>query len=288
MTVYPFVLHLGRWPVIGTFDLTGYGVMMMVAFLMAGWAIQLQLQRRNLNADYAADIVMAAVIGGLLGAKLWYVALTGESPFHRGGFVWYGGFLGGSAGILLLGWLKRVPMRFTMDLCAAPLTLGYALGRVGCFLVNDDYGIPSSLPWAMKFPQGLPPTTGAELNALHVHLPPGTPLDQVLAVHPTEIYETITMLLVFWWLWRRREHTHGSGWLFGWYLVLGGLERLLVEFLRAKDDRKLGMFTLAQAMSACLVLLGVYLLNRWRAADSVTGDAARALAPKPAASSTGG
>ncbi|HEY6852917.1 MAG TPA: prolipoprotein diacylglyceryl transferase [Gemmatimonadales bacterium] len=288
MTVYPFVLHLGRWPLIGNFDLTGYGVMMMVAFLMAGWAIQLQLQRRNLNADFAADIVMAAVIGGLLGAKLWYVALTGESPFHRGGFVWYGGFLGGSAGILLLGWLKRVPTRFTMDLCAAPLTLGYALGRVGCFLVNDDYGIPSSLPWAMKFPQGLPPTTGAELNALHVHLPPGTPLDQVLAVHPTEIYETITMLLVFWWLWRRRDHTHGSGWLFGWYLVLGGLERLLVEFLRAKDDRLLGIFTLAQAMSVCLVLLGVYLLSRWRAADSVTAEAVKVLTPRPAASSAGG
>jgi phosphatidylglycerol:prolipoprotein diacylglycerol transferase len=288
MTVYPFVLHLGRWPVIGNFDLTGYGVMMMVAFLMAGWAIQLQLQRRQLNPEYAADIVMAAVIGGLIGAKLWYVALTGESPFHRGGFVWYGGFLGATAAILGLGWLKRVPTRFTLDLCAAPLALGYALGRVGCFLVNDDYGIPSSLPWAMKFPAGLPPTTGAELTALHVHLPPGTPLDQVFAVHPTEIYETITMLVVFWWLWRQRDHPLGSGWLTGWYLVLGGLERFLVEFLRAKDDRLLGPFTLAQATSAGLVLVGVYLLNRWRGATASDAEVVKALAPRPAASSAGG
>ena len=288
MTVYPLVLHLGRWPLIGNFDLTGYGVMMMVAFLMAGWAIQLQLQRRQLNAEYAADIVMVAVIGGLLGAKLWYVALTGESPFHRGGFVWYGGFLGGTAGILALGWLKRVPVRFTLDLCAAPLALGYALGRVGCFLVNDDYGIPSSLPWAMKFPQGLPPTTAAELTALHVHLPAGTPPDQLFAVHPTEIYETVAMLLVFWWLWRAREHPLGTGWLAAGYLMLGGLERFLVEFLRAKDDRVLGPFTLAQATSGCLMLVGVYLLNRWRGADTSGAEVAKALAPRPVASSAGG
>jgi phosphatidylglycerol:prolipoprotein diacylglycerol transferase len=288
MTVYPFILHLGRWPVLGNFDLTGYGLMMMAAFLMAGWAIQLQLQRRGLNQEYAADIVMAAVVGGLIGAKLWYVGLTGESPFHRGGFVWYGGFLGGTTGILLLGWLKRVPTRFTMELCAAPLALGYALGRVGCFLVNDDYGIPSSLPWAMKFPQGLPPTTAAELTALHVPLPAGTPPDQLFAVHPTQIYETIAMLLVFWWLWRQRDHAHGTGWLAGCYLVLGGLERFLVEFVRAKDDRVLGPFTLAQATSVGLVLVGLYLVNRWRNADTLGVAAAKALAPRPPVTSAGG
>jgi len=155
MTVYPFVLHLGP------LELTGYGLMMMVAFLMAGWAIQLDLRERTLDEDYAADIVIAGVIGGLVGAKLWYVFLTGESEalLRRGGFVWYGGFLGAVAAILLNGWRRRVPARFTAEICAAPLALGYALGRVGCFLVNDDYGIPSSLPWAMKFPAGLPPTT---------------------------------------------------------------------------------------------------------------------------------
>src|SRR5258705_8676853 len=89
MTVYPFVLHLGP------LELTGYGLMMMVAFLMAGWAIQLDLRHRGLDEDYAADIVIAGVIGGLVGAKLWYVLLTGEADalFRRGGFVWYGGFI---------------------------------------------------------------------------------------------------------------------------------------------------------------------------------------------------
>ena len=260
MNVYPFVLHLG--PV----ELTGYGLMMMVAFLMAGWAIQLDLRDRGLDEDYAADIVIAGVIGGLVGAKIWYVLLTGETAalLRRGGFVWYGGFLGAVAAILLNGWRRRVPGRFTAEICAAPLALGYALGRVGCFLVNDDYGIPSSVPWAMKFPSGLPPTTVMNLRAMGVKFPPGTDPMQVVAVHPTQIYETGLMLLVFWWLWRRRHHAHGTGWLWGCYLVFAGAERFLVEILRAKDDRLFGSFTLAQATSLLLIIVGGLLVLKWR------------------------
>jgi phosphatidylglycerol:prolipoprotein diacylglycerol transferase len=260
MTAYPFVLH------IGPLALTGYGLMMMVAFLVAGWAIQVDLRSRGMGEEYAADIIVGAVIGGLVGAKLWYVALTGDlsSIFQRGGFVWYGGFLGGTLGVATAGWLKRVPQRFTMELCAAPLALGYALGRVGCFLVNDDYGIPSTLPWALKFPQGLPRSTVAELSRMGVEFPPGADPDLVVAVHPTQLYETAIMFLVFVWLWNHRRHQHGTGWLFAWYLVLAGAERFLVEFVRAKDDRMIGAFTLAQVTSALLVVVGSYLLYRWR------------------------
>lgn len=261
MTVYPFVLQLGP------LELTGYGLMMMVAFLMAGWAIQLDLRQRGLDEDYAADIVIAGVIGGLVGAKLWYVVLTGEtdSLLRRGGFVWYGGFLGAVAAILINGWRRKVPGRFTAEICAAPLALGYALGRVGCFLVNDDYGIPSSLPWAMKFPAGLPPSTAVNLEAMGVTFPPGTPPTQVFAVHPTQIYETLAMFLAFWWMWRRRGHGHGTGWLFGCYLIFAGAERFLVEFVRAKDDRLLGPFTLAQVTSLLLIAAGAWLCYRLRA-----------------------
>jgi len=266
MTVYPLVFHLGP------FTVTGYGLMMMVAFLMAGWAIQLDLRERGRGEEYAADIVMAAVIGGLVGAKIWYVLLTGEwsALLRRGGFVWYGGFLGGAAGVLLAGWLKRVTPRLTAELCAAPLALGYALGRVGCFLVNDDYGIPSSLPWAMKFPQGLPPTTVADLTSLHVKFPPGTDPLQVVAVHPTQLYETALMFLAFVWLWRLRGHAHGTGWRFGVYLMLAGAERFLIEIVRAKDDRLLGPFTLAQLTSVLLVLVGGFLIRQWRDREAVS------------------
>ena len=272
MTVYPLIIHLGPLAI------TGYGLMMMVAFLMAGWAIQLELRRRRLDEDYAADIVIAAVIGGLVGAKIWYVLLTGQwsALLSRGGLVWYGGFLGGTAGVLLNGWRKRVPTRFTLEIAAPALALGYGLGRVGCFLVNDDYGIPSSLPWAMKFPNGLPPSTVGELARAGVSFPAGSDPLQVVAVHPTQIYETLVMLLVCWWLWQRREHRHATGWLFGCYLIFAGAERFLVEFIRAKDDRLFGNFTLAQATSLALVAVGVYLLQRWR--ESVAGDPASAVA----------
>jgi phosphatidylglycerol---prolipoprotein diacylglyceryl transferase len=264
VTVYPFVLKIGPLAV------TGYGLMMMVAFLMAGWAIQLDLRRRGLRDEYAADIVIGAVIGGLVGAKIWYVALTGDlaSLLQRGGFVWYGGLLGGVAGVLTAGWLKRVPARFTCEICAAPLALGYAMGRIGCFLVNDDYGSPSTLPWAMKFPQGLPRSTVGELTLMGESFPPGTDANVVVAVHPTQIYETALMFLAFAWLWQRRTHGHGTGWLFGWYLVLAGVERFLIEFVRAKDDRLIGDFTLAQATSIASLAVGLYLLRLWREKDA--------------------
>ena len=265
MTIYPLTFQLGP------LTITGYGLMMMVAFLMAGWAIQVDLRRRGMNEDYAADIVFAAVIGGIVGAKIWYVLLTGEwdALFRRGGFVWYGGFLGGVAAVLGLGWWRRVPARWAMELTAAPLALGYALGRVGCFLVNDDYGIPSTLPWAMQFPEGLPPTTVGQLSSnLHVTaFPPGTNVadsSTLVAVHPTQIYETVLMMLAFWWLWRLRDDRHAVGWRFGVYLVLAGAERFLVEFVRAKDDRLLGPFTLAQLTSVLVMVAGVWVIAQLR------------------------
>lgn len=277
MTVYPLVFKLGPLSV------TGYGLMMMVAFLMAGWAIQLELRRRGLEEEYAADIVMAAVIGGLVGGRLWYVFVTGQwdALFGRGGLVWYGGFFGGVIAVLGNGWRKGVPMRFTLELAAPALALGYALGRIGCFLVNDDYGVPSALPWAMRFPQGLPPSTVGELSRAGVTFPEGMDALQVVAVHPTQIYETVVMLGVFAWLWSRRTHGHGTGWLFGAWLVCAGVERFLVEFLRVKDDRFLAGFTLAQATSVALVLAGVLLLRRWSDRAATPEPDLSALRPKP-------
>jgi phosphatidylglycerol:prolipoprotein diacylglycerol transferase len=276
MTIYPFTLKLGP------LALTGYGLMMMVAFLMAGWAIQLELRRRNLDQEYAADIVIAAVIGGLVGAKLWYVAVTGEvgALLSRGGLVWYGGFFGGVLAVLANGWRKRVPMRFTFEITAPALALGYALGRVGCFLVNDDYGLPTDLPWGMKFPAGMPPSTVGELLRAGATFPPDTPPTMVVAVHPTQIYETLVMLAVFAWLWQRRAHPHAVGWLFGAYLVFAGIERFLVEFVRAKDDRIFGTFSLAQLTSVVLVGVGVYLLRKWRTADPLTTSQPESLRPR--------
>ena len=266
MTFYPLKITLPFWP----HEITGYGLMMMVAFLVGGWLISRELRRRGLGEDYAADMVAAAVIGGIVGAKLWYVVLYQDlgSLFSRGGLVWYGGFIGGALAVMLNGRRLGVPIRWTMQLGAPALALSYALGRIGCFLVNDDYGRPTDLPWAVRFPEGLPPTTAANLQTLFgIPVPAGTDPTTVLAVHPTQIYEAILMTAAFVVLWRLRD-AKPIGWLFGLYLVFAGVERFVIEIVRAKDDRLLGPFTLAQLMSVILVAIGCWLMAKWRTGDS--------------------
>jgi phosphatidylglycerol---prolipoprotein diacylglyceryl transferase len=261
MTIYPFKFQLGF------LEITGYGLMMMVAFLMGGWLIALELKRRGLSEDYAADMIAAAVIGGIVGAKLWYVAVAQDAGalFSRGGLVWYGGFIGGAAAVILNGWRLKVPLRWTMHLSAPALAAAYALGRIGCFLVNDDYGRPTDLPWAVKFPQGLPPSTAANMEQLFgIPVAAGTDPSTVLAVHPTQIYEAIIMLAAFMLLWSLRKGGRPIGWLFGLYLVIAGVERFLIEILRAKDDRFLGPFTLAQLTSVVLIAIAVWVVMKLR------------------------
>jgi phosphatidylglycerol:prolipoprotein diacylglycerol transferase len=216
------------------------------------------------------------------------VLISGQwgALLSRGGLVWYGGFFGGVLAVLLNGWRKRVPARFTFELTAPALALGYALGRVGCFLVNDDYGVPSSLPWAMKFPQGLPPSSVQELERMGVTFPANTDPNLIVAVHPTQLYETAIMLAAFAWLWSRRAHLHATGWMFGAYLLWAGAERFVVELVRAKDDRLFGPISLAQATSMALVLAGVYLLRRWsrpEPGDPAAPDVLKPRAATPAA-----
>lgn len=265
MNIYPFALHLG--PV----ELTGYGIMMMVGFLMGGWLITLELRRRGLYEEYAADITVAAVVGGIVGAKLWYWVLNGGSLFSRGGLVWYGGFVGGFLAVMLNGWRLKVPIRWTFHLCAPALAAAYALGRIGCFIVNDDYGRPTNLPWGVRFPQGLPPSTAQNLQQqFGVPIPPGTDPSAVLAVHPTQLYETTLMLIAFAVLWRLRVKERPIGWLFGVYLVCAGLERFVIEIFRAKDDRFFGPLTLAQLVSIVLVVGGAVILTTFRRDDGLS------------------
>lgn len=256
MTVYPLLIKIGG------FTITGYGIMMMVAFLLAGWLYSLELKRTSRDPGLAWDAVVAAVVGGIVGAKIYYALLVGDvaALFSRGGLVWYGGFLGGVIGVSLLLWWKKQAIWPQADLVAPALAAGYAAGRVGCFLVGDDYGVPSDVPWAMKFPQGSPPTTARVLqNEFGVDIPAGTPPDAVLAVHPTQIYEVLIAAAIFALLWRARKHGHRPGWLFGIFLALMGMERIFVEIFRAKDDRFFGPFTLAQTISLVMIAVGAWL-----------------------------
>jgi len=263
MTVYPLVFD------IGPLTITGFGIMMMLGFFTAGWVIQYQLLDKGLNKAYAEHIVIAGVVGGILGAKLWYVALhpSSASLLSRGGLVWYGGFVGGTAAILLNGWRLRVPTRFTMEIAAPAVAVGHGIGRVGCFLVQDDYGVPTDLPWGLRFPEGVPPTTAFQMRSWGIEVSPELPPDAVLAVHPTQLYEVAAMLFVFWMLWRLRNHKHAMGWLAAIYMIAVGIERFLIEFIRAKDDRLLGPFTIAQLTSVVILCIGIGLAIRWKNPD---------------------
>ena len=250
-------------PIIGPLTVTGFGIVMMLTFLMGGWILDRELRRLRFNTEYAGDMIFAAVIGGIIGAKLWFVVLNGGSLFDRSGLVWYGGFFGGTLAVILNGWRRRVPVRWTAQLVAPVLAGGYALGRVGCFLVGDDYGGPTSLPWGVRFPDGSPPSTAANLRFFHVQVPDSVAANTVMAVHPTQLYEVLIMLVVFAVLWRWRTRTRGTGWILGAYLVFAGVERFFVEMLRAKDDRLLGAFTVAQVASITIILVGTILVARW-------------------------
>jgi phosphatidylglycerol:prolipoprotein diacylglycerol transferase len=259
VTVYPLHIHVGR------FTLTGYGIMMMLGFLVAGWVYARELRRRGFDSAIAWDTVVLGVLGGLAGSKLYFAISVArlDALFSRGGLVWYGGLAGGVVAVLVYYWLKRLPLPVFLDAVSPSLAIGYLLGRVGCFMVNDDYGLPSRLPWAMAFPRGAPPSTAENLrNLFHAVIPAGTPPSQVLTVHPTQLYEIALTFVVFWLLWRWREHRHAAGWLFGAYLVLSSVERIVAEIFRAKDDRVLGAITVAQILSVALILGGALLMRR--------------------------
>jgi len=261
MPIHPFNIQLGP------LEITGYGIMMMVGFLLGGWLIERELRRLGFRTEYSGDIVLAAVVGGVLGAKLWYVALTQDmgALFSRGGLVWYGGFFGGSLAVLLMGRHRGVPVRWTVQLTAPALAAAYALGRAGCFMVGDDYGRPTASFVGVQFPDGLPPSTAGTMQAMFgIPVPPGLDPATVMSVHPTQLYEVAIMLGAFMVLWTWRTRPFGTGWLFGAYLAFAGTERFLIEFLRAKDDRFLGPFTVAQLTSTLLVALGIVLILRWK------------------------
>jgi phosphatidylglycerol:prolipoprotein diacylglycerol transferase len=250
---------------LGPLQFTGFGLAVLAAFGLSQIVTMRELTRRghDLYAQTMPDIVFAALLGFLIGAKLYYVALTGDPGafFSRGGFVFWGGFMGSVA----LCWItiKRKKLSFARfaDVSGIAIAGGYAVGRTGCFAVGDDYGRPWNGPLAFTFPNGAPPSTAANMRELFgIPIPAGTSPETVIAVHPTQLYETAMGFVMFLILWRFRDHEHAEGWLFGLYCVLAGIERFLVEFLRAKDDRFVGPFTSAQVIALTIAAIGIIVM----------------------------
>ena len=250
------------WPTLvkfGNFEITTFGLMMFLAFITAGWILARQFRHYGLDEEVASSLVVAAALGGIIGAKVYYAILMRDWHllFDRAGLVWYGGLIGGFLACSWIVWRNKLDFLTTADAAAPALSIGYALGRIGCFLVGDDYGGPTNAWYGIAFPKGAPPTTAYELRRFGVPVDPSIPGEQVLKVHPTQIYETLAALAMFAILMRLNRNPHRRGLAWGLFLIMLGLERFLVEFVRAKDDRFFGPFTVAQVISVLLMIAGV-------------------------------
>lgn len=272
--MYPNLFRFPEWvPLLGGEFVTTFGLMMFLSFVVAGLFARVELERKGYDPDKAWDLVFMAVVGGIVGAKVYYILLNyprlvtdpAGLIFSRGGMVWYGGFLGATA---LVAWEVRrskLPLGRVADAVAPSLAIAYAVGRVGCFLVGDDWGRPTALPWGIRFPQGTPPThVDVIRREFGIEVDPEliARYGEIVPVHPTQLYEVALSTLIFLALWRLRKHPHQAGWLFMLWLALAGMERFLVEFFRAKDDRFFGALTVAQIISLGLIAVGVWGFQR--------------------------
>lgn len=233
---------------IGGFEVTSFGVLMAVAALVSLWLFGREL-RRSALPENSLNAAVGGVLGGLVGAKvLWTIEFSGSEPiagllFSRGGLSWFGGLIGGVTTGLLLLHHYRVPIIRGLAAAAPALAIGHAIGRIGCFLVGDDYGRATDLPWGVAFPHGLPP----------IDVP----------VHPTQLYESTALACVGWLLIRWRGRGVQDAVVVGRYFVLAGAIRFAIEFVRI-NRQVLGPFTFAHLLSASLVVVGIVVLTRVR------------------------
>lgn len=244
----------------GSFGFTGFGLAVLLCFLVGQVVAQKELVRRGYDPEPVNDMVFAAVIGGLLGAKLYYVVVLQhwDAMFERGGFVFWGGLLGGIIAVMAVAVKKRFPLMRIFDVGAPACAAAYAVGRTGCWAVGDDYGRPWNGVLAVAFPEGAPPSTaGIMAQEFGVPMPAGANPTTVLSVYPTQLMEVAFGFIMFLILWRMRDHKHAEGWLFGVYCVLAGVERFIIEFFRAKDDRLVMGLTYAQLIALAFVAIGI-------------------------------
>ena len=184
----------------------------------------------------------------MAGAKLlWVFEHLGEEPaidllLSRGGMSWFGGFAGGVLAGLVVMQRKRLPKVAILAAATPALAVGHAIGRIGCFLVGDDYGRPTDLPWGIAFPDGLPPTT--------------------VRVHPTQIYEALALVPLAVLLFRWRRQKRADAFVLGAYLLVAGAIRFAVEFLRV-NERVVGPFSVAHVASMVVIFLGLASILRW-------------------------
>ena len=247
---------------LGPVTLHSFGLMMALAFVTAGVGAGLRFKRRGIDPELAYGLLIAAIVGGVVGSKVHYLLVHPEqwrtAALSGSGLIWYGGMIGGALLVWAVAYRSPVRTASIADAVAPGVAAAYAVGRVGCLLNGDDYGVLTSLPWAMSFPKGSPPT--------------------LQMVHPTQIYESLGALVVLaLLLWVLEPRLRRPGSLFWSFVGLMGVERFLVEFVRTNSPVALGL-TQAQWTSIIFMAAGAFGVW-WVESHSATADDPPAAAP---------
>jgi len=287
--MYPVLLE------IGPIQISSFGAMIVAAFLTTNYLLKKKFIQYGYNPEYADDIIFRAALGGILGAKIYYLLENmGNGAYENvyglvdifygivsfdpnmisngimafgGGLVFLGGLIGGL--ILVSHYIikKSLDWLTMADIIAPFIALGHAIGRIGCLLVGDDYGIPTNLPWGMKFPDGLPKTT---FESFKINYPEvfysdsfqaAYSVGDIIAVHPTQIYEMILYFFIYLFLNRMLDKKHFKGEIFMNYLFLAGFARFMVEFIRVNPKYLLdlsGAQIISVAMMICATVYHYY------------------------------
>ena len=258
------------------FPITSFGLMMFLAFVAGAWIGGKQLLRYGMRPEFIWDTLAWVAIAGIVGAKLYFIALNWTQVrlnpsmvLDREGLVWYGGLIGGVIAFGIQVSKRKLPAMTMYDASAPAIALAYAIGRLGCFLVGDDYGRYTDGPLGVTFVDGgLPATTAGYMRSLGNAVPMNIPDNVIVPVHPTQLYEMALALIILAILWRLGSRAHRVGQLFAAFLVMYSVERFAIEFLRAKTDRYLWGLSTSQILSIGLLLFGLWLLwSRGRTAS---------------------
>jgi phosphatidylglycerol---prolipoprotein diacylglyceryl transferase len=250
---------------IGPFTVYSYGLMLGIAFIVASYILTKEVERRKMNPNIATEVTLLSIIFGVIGAKLFhlfenweaFIASPLKMAFSPGGLTFHGGLLVVIIAVWIYSKRKKIPFLTLADLAAPSLALAYGIGRIGCHLAGDgDYGIPTNLPWGTNYENGtVPPSLMFRGSEIAKGFPGGIVPDNT-PLHPAPIYEFLMMVVIFFILWKLRKKDWPDGKLFTVYLMLAGLERLMIEFIRLNPRLLFGLSE-AQLISVFLIVAGV-------------------------------
>ena len=236
--MFPTIYDFGTVNLFGfSFPLAihSFGFMLVVAFYTTYFILNNDLKKLNYDENLASDLIFWAAFGGVVGSKVYHLLENLDQVFQDpigmifsgSGLVFLGGLIGGTIAVTIILNKNKLPWLEFADIVAPFLILGYGIGRIGCFLVGDDYGIPTGLPWGMSFPNGLPPSTTSVFSLYFPWIDISKYNPGLLKVHPTQLYETFISIILFFYLYNKRKSVKIKGSLFFLYLILAGFERFL-------------------------------------------------------------